>query len=34
VDFSATGQTVFAPALRLARNLGEDRFIGMEYSRL
>jgi hypothetical protein len=31
VDFSATGQTVFAPALRLARNLGEDRFIGMEY---
>jgi hypothetical protein len=31
VDFSATGQTVFAPAVRLARNLGEDRFIGMEY---
>ena len=31
VDFSATGQTVFAPALRLARNLGEDRFVGMEY---
>jgi len=31
VDFSATGQTVFAPALRLARKLGEDRFIGMEY---
>jgi hypothetical protein len=31
VDFSATGQTVFAPALRLGRNLGEDRFIGMEY---
>jgi hypothetical protein len=31
VDFSATGQTVFAPALRLARNLGEDQFVGMEY---
>ena len=26
VDFSAAGQTVFAPAVRLARNLGEDRF--------
>jgi len=26
-----TGEADFAPALRLARNLGEDRFIGLEY---
>jgi hypothetical protein len=33
VDFSfgAAGQADFAPALRLARNLGQDRFIGVEY---
>jgi hypothetical protein len=27
----AGGEADFAPALRLARNLGEDRFIGVEY---
>lgn len=26
-----TGEADFAPALRLARNLGKDRFIGLEY---
>jgi len=33
VDFSfgAFGQADFAPAARLARNLGENRFIGIEY---
>ena len=25
------GEADFAPALRLARNLGDDRFIGLEY---
>ena len=30
IDFG-TGEADFAPALRLARNLGEDRFIGLEY---
>jgi hypothetical protein len=31
VSFGEDGQADFAPALRLARNLGEDRFIGLEY---
>jgi hypothetical protein len=31
VSFGAAGEVDFAPALRLARNLGEDRFIGVEY---
>jgi hypothetical protein len=33
VDFGlgAAGQANFAPALRLARKLGEDRFVGLEY---
>ena len=33
VDFSfgAGGEADFAPAVRLARNLGEDRYIGLEY---
>jgi hypothetical protein len=33
VDFSfgSGGEADFAPALRLARNLGEDRYIGLEY---
>jgi len=31
VGFGAGGEADFAPALRLARNLGEDRFIGVEY---
>jgi hypothetical protein len=30
-SFGAFGQEDFAPAARLARNLGEDRFIGIEY---
>jgi hypothetical protein len=30
-SFGAGGEADFAPALRLARNLGEDRFIGLEY---
>ena len=25
------GEAIFAPAARLARNLGEDRFVGLEY---
>jgi hypothetical protein len=29
--FGALGQQDFAPAVRLARNLGDDRFIGLEY---
>ena len=31
VGFGAAGEADFAPAVRLARNLGEDRFIGLEY---
>jgi hypothetical protein len=31
VSFGAGGEADFAPAVRLARNLGEDRFIGLEY---
>ena len=31
VGFGSVGEADFAPALRLARNLGEDRFIGLEY---
>jgi len=31
VSFGTGGQADFAPALRLARNLGDDRFIGLEY---
>jgi len=31
VGFGPGGQADFAPAARLARNLGEDRFIGLEY---
>jgi hypothetical protein len=31
VGLGAGGEADFAPALRLARNLGNDRFIGLEY---
>ncbi|MGD0024468.1 MAG: hypothetical protein ABSC37_07555 [Xanthobacteraceae bacterium] len=31
LSFGSAGEADFAPALRLARNLGEDRFIGIEY---
>ena len=31
LSFGTFGQQDFAPAVRLARNLGEDRFIGIEY---
>jgi hypothetical protein len=31
VSFGTGGEADFAPALRLARNLGQDRFIGVEY---
>jgi hypothetical protein len=31
VGFGSAGEADFAPAMRLARNLGEDRFIGLEY---
>jgi hypothetical protein len=31
LSFGAAGEADFAPCLRLARNLGEDRFIGVEY---
>ena len=31
VGFGPGGDADFAPALRLARNLGQDRFIGLEY---
>ena len=31
VGFGPGGEANFAPALRLARNLGQDRFIGLEY---
>jgi hypothetical protein len=30
-SFGTGGEADFAPAIRLARNLGEDRFIGLEY---
>jgi hypothetical protein len=31
ISFGGSGQADFAPALRVARNLGEDRLIGIEY---
>jgi hypothetical protein len=31
VGFGANGEADFAPAVRLARNLGDDRFVGLEY---
>jgi hypothetical protein len=31
LSFGSNGEADFAPAVRLARNLGEDRFIGVEY---
>ena len=31
IGFGSAGEMDFAPAVRLARNLGEDRFIGLEY---
>ena len=31
VGFGSAGEADFAPAIRLARNLGQDRFIGLEY---
>jgi hypothetical protein len=31
VNFGPPGEAIFAPAARLARNLGEDRFVGLEY---
>ncbi len=31
ISFGEAGEADFAPALRLARKLGEDRFIGLEY---
>jgi hypothetical protein len=31
VSFGPSGEADFAPAARLARNLGDDRFIGLEY---
>jgi hypothetical protein len=31
LSFGAGGEADFAPAVRLARNLGNDRFIGLEY---
>jgi hypothetical protein len=31
VSFGPNGEADFAPAVRLARNFGEDRFIGLEY---
>jgi hypothetical protein len=31
VGFGSNGEADFAPAVRPARNLGEDRFIGLEY---
>jgi len=31
VGFGAAGEADFAPAARLARNLGNDRFVGLEY---
>jgi hypothetical protein len=32
ISFGPGGEADFAPAARLARNLGEDRLIGLEYS--
>jgi len=31
VSFGSNGEADFAPALRLARNLGNDRFLALEY---
>ena len=31
VSFGPFGEADFAPVVRLARNLGEDRFVGLEY---
>jgi hypothetical protein len=31
ISFGSAGEADFAPALRLARDLGEDRYIGLEY---
>jgi len=31
ISFGTFGETTFLPAARIARNLGEDRFIGLEY---
>ena len=31
VSFGSAGEADFAPAMRLARSLGDDRFIGLEY---
>lgn len=31
ISFGANGEADFAPALRIARNLGNDRFLGLEY---
>ena len=31
VSFGSAGEADFAPAARLARNLGNDRFVGIEY---
>jgi hypothetical protein len=31
VSLNSTGEADFAPAVRLARNLGNDRYIGLEY---
>jgi hypothetical protein len=31
LSFGSHGEVDFAPAARLARNLGQDRFIGLEY---
>ena len=31
IGFGSKGESDFAPVVRLARNLGEDRFIGLEY---
>jgi hypothetical protein len=31
ISFGSAGEADFAPALRLARNLGDDRYIGLEY---
>jgi hypothetical protein len=31
VSLNSTGEADFAPAIRLARNLGNDRYVGLEY---
>jgi hypothetical protein len=31
LSFGAGGEADFAPAVRLARNLGQDRYVGLEY---